>query len=178
MARWNELMAIIQSYQQYQIPVITLKKETPKLAICQVFEKVNTGGVVLNVFELLTATYAVDDFNLQTDWYTRHTNLKDFKVLGNLQNTDFLQAVTLLSTYHYRLKEIDLEIYKDKLSSVSCKRKDILKLTSNNYRAEADLVSQGFKLYVQMILILYFKFVNQLYSIALGKLWGKRFLVK
>jgi hypothetical protein len=50
MTRWNDLMAIVQSYQQYQIPVITLKKETPKLAICQVFEKVNTGGVVLTIF--------------------------------------------------------------------------------------------------------------------------------
>lgn len=143
--RWNALFEIIQSYQLYQIPVITLKKETPKLAICQVFEKVNTGGVVLNVFELLTATYAVDDFNLQTDWHTRQTNLKEFKVLENLQNTDFLQAVTLLSTYHHRLKELDLEISKDKLSPVSCKRKDILKLTSSNYQAEADLVTQGFK---------------------------------
>jgi hypothetical protein len=37
------------------------------------------------------------------------------------------------------------EISKDKLSPVSCKRKDILKLTSNNYQAEADLVTQGFK---------------------------------
>jgi hypothetical protein len=143
--RWNDLMVIVQSYQQYQIPVITLKKETPKLAICQVFEKVNTGGVVLNVFELLTATYAVDDFNLQTDWDARRNNLKEFKVLENLQNTDFLQAVTLLSTYHHRSKELDLEISKDKLSPVSCKRKDILKLTSNNYQAEADLVTQGFK---------------------------------
>jgi hypothetical protein len=145
MSRWQELLEIVQSYQQYQIPVITLKKETPKLAICQVFEKVNTGGVVLNVFELLTATYAVDDFNLQTDWDACRNNLKEFKVLENLQNTDFLQAVTLLSTYHHRLKELDLEISKDKLSPVTCKRKDILKLTLNDYQAEADLVTQGFK---------------------------------
>jgi hypothetical protein len=145
MIRWNNLVAIVQNYQQYQIPVITLKKETPKLAICQVFEKVNTGGVVLNVFELLTATYAVDDFNLQEDWCARQSDLKKFKVLENLENTDFLQAVTLLSTYRHSCQEIDREISKDKLSPVSCKRKDILKLTLNNYQAEADLVTQGFE---------------------------------
>ncbi len=31
--------------------------------------KVNTGGVVLNAFELLTATYAAENFRLRDDWY-------------------------------------------------------------------------------------------------------------
>jgi hypothetical protein len=62
LARWNALVqAVIQRIQQYQVPVILLRKETPKEAVCQVFEKVNTGGVSLTVFELLTATYAADD---------------------------------------------------------------------------------------------------------------------
>ena len=34
---------VISRFQQYQIPVIELKRETPKEAVCQVFEKVNTG---------------------------------------------------------------------------------------------------------------------------------------
>ncbi len=42
------------------MPVIVLKKSTPKEAVCTVFEKVNTGGVPLNVFELLTVTFAGD----------------------------------------------------------------------------------------------------------------------
>ncbi len=37
--------------------------------MCLVFEKVNTGGVQLSVFELVTATYAADSFNLRRDWY-------------------------------------------------------------------------------------------------------------
>ena len=66
LVRWNELMqTIIQRFQQYQIPLILLRKEVPKEAVCQVFEKVNTGGVSLTVFELLTATYAADNFNLR-----------------------------------------------------------------------------------------------------------------
>jgi hypothetical protein len=36
--------------------VIVLLRDTPKEAVCQVFEKVNTGGVSLTVFELVTAT--------------------------------------------------------------------------------------------------------------------------
>lgn len=30
-------------------------------AVCTVFEKVNTGGIVLDVFELLTATFAASE---------------------------------------------------------------------------------------------------------------------
>src|SRR5262249_54402111 len=63
LARWNTLMQeVIQRYQQYHVPLILLRKETPKEAVCQVFEKVNTGGVSLTVFELLTATFAADDY--------------------------------------------------------------------------------------------------------------------
>lgn len=50
------------------LPVIILSKENPKEAVCQVFEKVNTGGVSLNVFELLTATFAADEFDLKKDY--------------------------------------------------------------------------------------------------------------
>jgi len=40
---------VIKRFEQYQVPVIELKKETPKEAVCLVFERVNTGGVALNV---------------------------------------------------------------------------------------------------------------------------------
>ena len=43
---------ILDRIVSYQIPVIKMFKSNPKDAVCQVFEKVNTGGVSLNVFEL------------------------------------------------------------------------------------------------------------------------------
>src|SRR2546430_16315179 len=99
-ARWNQVVQeVVQRYQQYQIPLILLRKETPKEAVCQVFKKVNTGGVSLTVFELLTATYAADDFNLREDWMARVKRLRQQRVLGTVENDDFLQTVTLLTTY-------------------------------------------------------------------------------
>ena len=68
---------IAEEYRSYKVPVIRLTKETPKEAVCTVFEKVNTKGVQLTVFELLTATYAGDpdyfaahgsDFQLPAHW--------------------------------------------------------------------------------------------------------------
>ena len=67
--------AVIAPFTQYRVPTIELARATPKEAVCQVFEKVNTGSVSLTVFELLTATYAADDFNLREDWAARHNHL-------------------------------------------------------------------------------------------------------
>jgi hypothetical protein len=99
--RFNSLfLNAVQPYQQYQIPLILLRKETKKEAVCQVFEKVNTGGVSLTVFELLTATYAAEDYNLRDDWVKRKNLLCQQKVLSSIQNDDLLQAITLLATWH------------------------------------------------------------------------------
>ena len=89
---------IVKRFEQYQLLLILLRKETPKEAVCQVFEKVNTGGVSLTVFELLTATYAADDFLLREDWAVREKRLKKHWVLRTLQSDDVLQAITLLAT--------------------------------------------------------------------------------
>ena len=65
LSRWtNFLQEVIHSFLQYQVPVILLGTDTPREAVCQVFEKVNQGGVALNVFELVTATYAAGRFQL------------------------------------------------------------------------------------------------------------------
>ena len=65
---WNAFnQEIVQRFEQYQVPVIELGRDTPKEAVCQVFEKVNTGGVTLTVFELLTATFAADDFQVGSE---------------------------------------------------------------------------------------------------------------
>ena len=49
---------VVDRFEKYQFPIIELDKATPREAVCQVFEKVNTGGEPLTVFELLTATFA------------------------------------------------------------------------------------------------------------------------
>ncbi len=135
---------IIDVFKQYSVPVIKLLKDTPLDAVCQVFEKVNTGGVPLNVFELLTAQYAILDFPLRDDWDARRKRLKT-GVLANIASTDFLQAVTLLATRDRRQRALDSNVPEDKAPGVSCKRKDILHLKLDEYRRWADPVTEGFE---------------------------------
>ena len=146
LTRWNELtQSVIQRFQQYQVPLILLRKETPKEAVCQVFEKVNSRGVSLTVFELLTATYAADDFSLRDDWTIREKRLRKHPVLRSIQNDDFLQAVALLTTRARRQQSIDTGTLPQHAPGISCKRKDILRLSLDDYRMWAEVVTQGFE---------------------------------
>jgi hypothetical protein len=133
--------AIINSFVQYQVPTIELHRETPKEAVCAVFEKVNTGGVSLTVFELLTATYAADDFNLRDDWQDRSAHLASHDVLSKFAATDFLQVVTLLATHDRRRRA--LADGSPSAPAVTCKRKDVLRLTLQDYTTWADPASKA-----------------------------------
>lgn len=131
-------------FHQYQVPTIELNKSTPKEAVCQVFEKVNTGGVTLTVFELLTATYAADDFGLREDWEVRQHRLSRSKLLKKVNATAFLQIVTLLATYHrWRLHLKACPAEYDKAPAISCKRREILRLPLKDYNKWADQAERG-----------------------------------
>ncbi len=125
-----------QVFQQYQVPVIELLEGTSKEAVCQVFEQVNTGGVTLTVFELMTASYAAEDFELRKDWEMRQVRLAEHDVLSELKDTDYLAAVTLLASYRR---------HRAGGKAVGCKRKDILDLELGDYKSAADEIEDGLR---------------------------------
>lgn len=113
----------------YAIPAIVLDDSTSKAAVATVFEKVNIGGLPLNVFELLTAVYAGDvdyfntygdDFRLSDDWLATKESLKGFATLAGLESTDFLQIVTLLASLHNK-------------RATTARKEDILGLKLDDY---------------------------------------------
>eukprot|EP00456_Euglypha_rotunda_P033787 TRINITY_DN26077_c0_g1_i3.p1 TRINITY_DN26077_c0_g1~~TRINITY_DN26077_c0_g1_i3.p1 ORF type:complete len:552 (-),score=79.10 TRINITY_DN26077_c0_g1_i3:19-1674(-) len=144
---------LLQAYRSYQLPVIQLHKSTSKEAVCLVFEKVNTGGVPLNVFELVTATYAADGYNLRDDWFgstarkveSRQKRLAKEPILAVLESTDFLQAIAML--YTLKCRQADLAIGKSgkQVTPVSAKRATILEMPLNAYIEWATAAEEGFK---------------------------------
>lgn len=143
---WNEFdERIVTRFEQYQVPVIELGRDTPKEAVCQVFEKVNTGGVTLTVFELLTATFAADDFQLRPDWEKREREIRSQSILSRVSNTDFVQAITLLATLDRRNKALREGTAEERAPGVGCKRADMLRLSLDEYRRWADPLMKGFE---------------------------------
>ena len=144
----SDVIAVITNYK---LPVITLDKSTPREAVCKVFENVNTGGVPLTVFELVTATFATyadpttnDGFDLRKDWEkikkviqgkedTLRTDLLD-----GIDETTFLTTVALYSSY--------IDKKDGKVGAVSCKKKDVLALDFNSYIQNRNVVLEGYKL--------------------------------
>ena len=129
---------ILRPIQDYQMPVIQLTKDTPKEAVCQIFENVNTGGVPLTVFELVTATFAADEYDLRADWNAIRRQFADKKltVLKDITGANFLAAMTLLVTYKKSLVNE---------SAVTCKKRDILRLELSDYKANHDALVVGFE---------------------------------
>jgi len=119
----------------YTLPVISISKNTPKEAVCQVFENVNTGGVALTVFELVTATFAIDDFALRDDWKQRKRAMEQaaetFELLADVAPTDFLASMTLLAQVKGN-------------RTLMCKRKDVLSLSLTDYERYADALTAGY----------------------------------
>ncbi len=133
--QWDEFYdKIITPMMTYQIPVIKIGNDVPKEAVCQVFENVNQGGVSLTVFELVTASFAADNFELRKDWSQIWEDLKHYRQLQHKKitaftGTDFITAITLLASYYD---------WKETGKAVSCKKRDVLRLTYKSYATYRD----------------------------------------
>lgn len=144
---------ILKAFREYEIPIIELLKDTTKEAVCLVFEKVNTGGVQLSVFELMTATYAADNFNLRNDWFVddnlnhkkcRKNKFKEKALLRDVDTNEFLQGLSILFSYTNRLKDIQDGKKGKEIRPVSAKREHVLDLPLSAYKEWADKLTTGF----------------------------------
>ena len=144
---------VLDAFRTYHIPVIQLEKETSKEAVCLVFEKVNTSGVQLSVFELITATYAADGYNLRDDWFgsvvrhveSRKDRLGKHLLLKGIEPTDFLQGVSLLHTYALRRGDVEAGNTGKHLRPVSAKRAEVLELPLSAWNQWSDELEGGFR---------------------------------
>lgn len=135
---------VINTIVSYKLPVITLDKTTPREAVCKVFENVNTGGVPLTVFELVTATYATQEFDLRKDWQDCKSQILGINdtlrtdLLDGIDETTFLTTVALYTSY--------IDKQAGKVGTVSCKKKDVLNLSYESYVANRDQVLTGYRI--------------------------------
>jgi hypothetical protein len=143
---------VLNRFRNYDIPIIELLKENSKEAVCLIFEKVNTGGVSLSVFELVTASYAAEGFNLRDDWYgSKERNIKSRKqkltakpLLSGIEPSDFLQGISLLYTYERRQQDVQAGRTGKEVTAVSAKREQILAMPLIAYQTWADKLTDGF----------------------------------
>lgn len=130
---------IISRIILYKLPVITLTKDTSNEAVCQIFENVNTGGVPLNVFELVTARFAIGSVNLREEWsriYSTFTKERKDDLLRDVSGSYFLISMTLLVTYGKSRKQHQ--------GSARCKKRDVLRLQLSSFESYKETLIKGF----------------------------------
>ncbi|MBD3886218.1 DUF262 domain-containing protein [Phormidium tenue FACHB-886] len=143
---------ILNEFRNYNVPIIELSKENKKEAVCLVFEKVNTGGVSLTVFELMTATYAADSVNLRDEWFGNakeniegiYQKLWKQRLLRQVQPTEFLQALSLLYTWEKRQADLATGKTGKQVAGVSAKREAVLSLPLVAYKQWKTKLTDGF----------------------------------
>lgn len=134
---------VISKIIAYKIPVIYLTKDTSNDAVCQIFENVNTGGIPLNVFELVTACFAmgaknIEPKNLREEWKAIKNTFSKRKddILSQVDGTNFLTSMTLLTTY-------TKSQYGDK-TTARCKKRDVLKLRLEDFEKYKSVLTSAF----------------------------------
>lgn len=143
---------VVNEFRNYNIPIIELSKENKKEAVCLVFEKVNTGGVSLSVFELMTATYAIDNVNLRDEWFGNvhegiegtQPHLRKQSLLREVQPTEFLQGLTLLHTWDKRREDLKAGKTGKQVTGVTAKREAVLSLPLDAYQKWKQPLTQGY----------------------------------
>ncbi len=151
MTMYNQFKSdVIDTITGYKLPVITLDKSTPREAVCKVFENVNTGGVPLTVFELVTASYATQEFNLRDDWVKCRAFIRgegdtlNTDLLDGIDETAFLTTVTLYTSYVKKVNGVS--------GMVSCKKRDVLGLPYEDYELNKTAVLQGYRIAREFLL--------------------------
>jgi uncharacterized protein with ParB-like and HNH nuclease domain len=101
--------------RRYEVPIIRLNENNSREAICLIFEKVNVGGKKLDAFELLTAIFAAEGFDLRKDWLgekqpeeSRRKRIQGIEIkqpiFDKIASTEFIQACTILHTVRLHIK--------------------------------------------------------------------------
>lgn len=160
--KWNIIKnfkeSVLDNFIQYQVPVIALGAGTSKEAVCVVFEKVNTGGKPLDAFELVTAMFAADGYELRRDWYGKEGELgrhhrfteklrpaeEESGIIAQVSNTDFLHAVSLFHTRERRRLAEAAGKQGKELPAVSGNRNALLNLPLDAYKKYQTQVEDGF----------------------------------
>lgn len=95
---------------QYKIPVVQLPNTMEFDTVADIFEKINSKGVLLGVFDLLNARFTRYKINLRSLWDLSKSNFENidrmYQELGKDSQKFMLQALCLYKKGYCRRKEI------------------------------------------------------------------------
>lgn len=141
--QWNRLVRPwLERIRSYPFPVVELRAGMPLGAICHIFEKVNSTGVPLDVFELCTAILWAQGFHLNEEWDKTRAELTRTQTLPMqpqpLSGTHFLQGLALLDSLDRKRANPDGRV------AVSCRKEDLMALKKETVQKWWKVLVEGY----------------------------------
>ncbi len=138
--RWEKLVQPwVRRMRDYPFPVVELKDDMPLGAICHIFEKVNSTGVPLGVFDLCNAILWAQGFLLNRKWdELRRKRLQAMFPMQNLEGTHFLMGIALLASMQRKTGNPD-----DNLG-VMCRKQDLMRMGRADVEKWWEVLADGY----------------------------------
>ena len=145
---------VSETFREYAIPVITVT-EADATQVSRIFERINSTGTKLTVFDLMVAATWSEDFDLYDHVQQSVTEL-DEKDFGELDNVTILRALStcaLESAKRDSILELR-EIRRDQLASEMEKTKEALRRAVDFLSTEVSVISDAFLPYERQLVLL------------------------
>ncbi|HEY7419489.1 MAG TPA: hypothetical protein VH593_30185, partial [Ktedonobacteraceae bacterium] len=142
---WDRLVQPwLDAIRSYPFPVVDLRSDMPLGAICHIFEKVNSTGVPLDVFDLCTAILWAKGFRLNEKWAETRQKLEQANILSMqpkpLAGTPFLQAISLLDSI-----ERKRQAKPGERIAVACRKEDLMKMSVETVQKWWDVMVEAYR---------------------------------
>jgi hypothetical protein len=137
--QWEDLVdPWIHRIKTYPFPIVELHEDMPIEAVCHIFEKVNSSGKPLDVFDLCTAILWSQGFRLNHEWQKMKTDLGDKLEMQPLNGTSFLMGIALLDSLHRKKNRPEERI------AVTCKRSSLMELNKKMVDEWWEVLKKGY----------------------------------
>lgn len=115
-------------FRNYGIPIIEMGSDTSPDTVVQTFERINTQGLELGIFDILTARLYPDGVRLRELWKETYANY------DNIQN--YAEGTDIKRIRKHLLKA--LALYRDR----ECKDETVGELSPHNFQSDWGVVSE------------------------------------
>lgn len=103
-AQTNKVVEVQSLFQNYELPLVTIKKRD-KTEVGIIFERVNNTGTPLSTLDLMIAWTWIEDFHLKEKFEDIFETLED-KNFGNVKNKVVLQCISAIINQTTKTKSI------------------------------------------------------------------------
>ncbi|KAF5430100.1 hypothetical protein C5S42_00710 [Candidatus Methanomarinus sp.] len=153
----NELIILLETFKEYLIPVVTIKEKTVE-EVSPIFERINSTGTQLSIFDLMVAATWSEGFDLNDsiEDIRDSTKIKDF---DNINNSAFLKLMARVQGFGAKRDSIFKlrDLKADDLKSLSNKIKECIERAVDFLATDLNVPSDAFLPYEnQLIVIAYF----------------------